>query len=134
MGHLVDLYWHRNSLFVYFGAVLIASSLLIMVGLTGYKDWMSRMLPLNIWYIISALLAPVGFINYRPFQPSSERGDHLWRVAADYCLPYLSAGSEPGSRKTQGNYRYCDYYLCFSCHAHGRSRCQLVADRCIAIR
>jgi hypothetical protein len=62
LGHLVDLYWHRKSLFVYFGALLMASSLLIMVGLTGYKDWMSRMLPLNIWYIISALLAPVGFI------------------------------------------------------------------------
>ena len=62
LGHLVDLFWHRKSLFVYFGAMLMAASLLIMVGLTGYKDWMGDMLPVNIWYIISALLAPVGFI------------------------------------------------------------------------
>jgi hypothetical protein len=33
-----------------------------MVGLTGYKDWMDGILPLNIWYVISALLAPVRFI------------------------------------------------------------------------
>ena len=62
LGHLVDLFWHRKSLFVYFGAMLMAASLLIMVGLTGYKDWMGEMLPVNIWYIISALLAPIGFI------------------------------------------------------------------------
>jgi MFS family permease len=40
----------------------MATSLLIMVGLTGYKDWMGGLLPVNIWYIISTLLAPVGFI------------------------------------------------------------------------
>jgi hypothetical protein len=62
LGHLVDLYWRRKSLFVYLGAVLMAASLLIMVGLTGYKDWMGGMLPLSIWYIISTMLAPVGFI------------------------------------------------------------------------
>ena len=62
VGHMVDLFWHRKSWFVYFGALLMALSLLIMVGLTGYKDWMSGILPLNIWYIISVLVAPVGFV------------------------------------------------------------------------
>lgn len=62
LGHLVDLFWQRKSWFVYFGALLMAISLLIMVGLTGYRDWMSGIFPLNIWYIISVMLAPVGFI------------------------------------------------------------------------
>jgi MFS family permease len=62
LGHLVDLFWHRKSWFVYFGALLMAVSLLIMVGLTGYKNWMRDLLPLDTWYILSTLLAPVGFI------------------------------------------------------------------------
>ncbi|MCK7483711.1 MAG: hypothetical protein M0C28_46935 [Candidatus Moduliflexus flocculans] len=35
IGHLVDLFWQRKSFFVYFGALLMAAGLLIMVGLTG---------------------------------------------------------------------------------------------------
>lgn len=62
LGHLVDLYWRKKSLFIYVGALIMAASLLIMVGLTGYKNWMQTMLPLNIWYVISVLLAPLGFI------------------------------------------------------------------------
>ena len=38
LGHLVDLFWRRKSMFVYLGAALMAASLLIMVGLTGYTD------------------------------------------------------------------------------------------------
>lgn len=38
IGHLVDLYWHRKSLFVYLGAALMATSLIVMVGLTGYTE------------------------------------------------------------------------------------------------
>ena len=62
VGHLVDLYWHRKAWFVYVGALLMAISLLIMVGLTGYRDLLSKILPVEFWYIISALLAPIGFI------------------------------------------------------------------------
>ncbi|MGB5157946.1 MAG: hypothetical protein WBN77_10975 [Desulfobacterales bacterium] len=62
LGHLVDLYWRRKSLFIYLGAFIMASGLLIMVGLTGYKDWMQTILPVNIWYVISALLSPVGYV------------------------------------------------------------------------
>jgi MFS family permease len=62
IGHMVDLFWQRKSLFVYFGALLMAGSLLIMVGLTGYQEWMAGFLPLDIWYIISALISPVGFV------------------------------------------------------------------------
>jgi hypothetical protein len=62
IGHLVDLFWQRKSFFVYVGALLMAASLLIMVGLTGYKDWMAGLLPPDIWYILSALVSPIGFV------------------------------------------------------------------------
>jgi hypothetical protein len=58
IGHLVDLFWQRKSFFVYFGALLMAAGLFIMVGLTGYKDWMAGLLPLDIWYIVSSLISP----------------------------------------------------------------------------
>jgi hypothetical protein len=62
IGHLVDIYWQRKSFFVYFGALLMAAGLLIMVGLTGYKEWMAGFLPPDVWYVVSALISPVGFV------------------------------------------------------------------------
>ena len=62
IGHLVDLLWSRKAWFVYLGATLMAMSLLIMLGLTGYSEWMAGILALNIWYIIAALLSPIGFM------------------------------------------------------------------------
>jgi len=61
-GHLVDLFWQRKSLLVYLGAALMALSLLIMVGLTGYADWMASLLNVEAWYVISVMLAPIGFV------------------------------------------------------------------------
>jgi hypothetical protein len=62
IGHLVDLLWNRKALFVYLGAALMALSLLIMVGLTGHSDWMAGFLPVDVWYILSVLLSPIGFM------------------------------------------------------------------------
>ena len=62
IGHLVDLFWRRKALFVYFGALLMAFSLLIMVGLTGYRAQMEQFLAAGIWYVIATLLAPVGYV------------------------------------------------------------------------
>jgi len=62
LGHLVDLFWQRKFLLVYLGAALMALSLLIMVGLTGYTDWMAGLLPVETWYVIAVLLAPIGFV------------------------------------------------------------------------
>ncbi|MAF33295.1 MAG: hypothetical protein CL941_04995 [Desulfobacter sp.] len=62
LGHLVDLFWRRKSMFVYVGATLMALSLLVMVGLTGYKDQMATWLPVEVWYIISVLVSPIGFV------------------------------------------------------------------------
>jgi hypothetical protein len=62
LGHLVDLFWRWKALFVYLGALLMGASLLIMVGLTGHAGWMATLLPLDAWYVISVLLAPMGFV------------------------------------------------------------------------
>lgn len=62
VGHLVDLYWRAKALFVYLGAALMASSLLIMVGLTGDPDRMAAVMPVETWYVLAVLLAPVGFM------------------------------------------------------------------------
>ncbi|MEP7151966.1 MAG: hypothetical protein ABI856_09670 [Nitrospira sp.] len=61
-GHLVDLLWRWKSLLVYFGAGVIAVSLLIMVGLIGHREAMAAMMPAEIWYVLSVLLAPVGYV------------------------------------------------------------------------
>jgi MFS family permease len=61
-GHLVDLLWRWKSLLVYFGAAVIAASLLIMVGLIGHREAMTAVMPAEVWYILSVLLAPVGYV------------------------------------------------------------------------
>ncbi len=62
LGHLVDLIWKYKSALVYLGALLLAASLLIMVGLIGDPDAMRRVMPIQAWYVLSTLLAPVGFV------------------------------------------------------------------------
>jgi hypothetical protein len=62
IGHLVDLIWRRKGLLVYFGATLIAVSLLIMVGLVGYRDALTAFMPAETWYVLSVVLAPVGYV------------------------------------------------------------------------
>ena len=62
LGHLVDLVWRWKATLVFIGAGLITLSLLIMIGLIGYTDLMRGLLPVEAWYVISALLAPVGYV------------------------------------------------------------------------
>ena len=61
-GHLVDLLWRWKSLLVYFGAGVIAVSLLIMVGLIGHREAMTALMPAEVWYVLSVLLAPIGYV------------------------------------------------------------------------
>ncbi|WHZ17122.1 MAG: Folate carrier, cyanobacterial type [Nitrospira sp.] len=61
-GHLVDLLWRWKSLLVYFGAGVIAASLLIMVGLIGHREAMTALMPAEVWYVMSVLLAPIGYV------------------------------------------------------------------------
>ncbi len=62
MGHLVDLIWRWKSLLVYLGAGLIAVSLLIMIGLLTDREAMETMMPAGAWFVISVLLAPIGYV------------------------------------------------------------------------
>lgn len=62
LGHLVDLIWRWKSVLVYLGASLIMLSLLIMIGLLGHTEAMAAKAPVETWYILSALLAPVGYV------------------------------------------------------------------------
>ena len=62
LGHLVDLIWRWKSVLVVLGAVLVAASLLIMIGLLGHREAMAAVMPVSTWYVLSALLAPVGYI------------------------------------------------------------------------
>jgi MFS family permease len=62
VGHITDLIWRRKGLLVYFGASLIATSLLIMVGLIGHREVMATMMSVKAWFVLAALLAPIGYV------------------------------------------------------------------------
>ncbi len=62
LGHLVDLIWRWKSLLVYLGASLITLSLLIMIGLLGHTEAMRAVAPIETWYVLASLLAPIGYV------------------------------------------------------------------------
>jgi hypothetical protein len=62
LGHLVDLIWRWKSLLVYVGAALIAFSIGIMYGLIVHTDAMAGVMSVEAWFVLSALLAPVGYV------------------------------------------------------------------------
>ena len=62
LGHLVDLIWRWKSVLVFIGAALIAMSLGIMLGLLSTPAAMARYMSLEAWYVLSTLLAPLGYV------------------------------------------------------------------------
>jgi hypothetical protein len=62
LGHLVDLIWRWKAGLVFLGAGLIAASLGIMIGLIGYTELMRQLMPVEAWFVLSTLLAPVGYV------------------------------------------------------------------------
>ncbi len=62
VGHLVDLFWHYKAGLVYLGALLVAASLLIMVGLLSNPEMMRQYISAEKWFVLSALLAPIGYV------------------------------------------------------------------------
>lgn len=62
IGHLVDLMWRHKAGLVYLGAALIAASLGIMIGLIGHPEAMRALMPVEAWFVLSTLLAPVGYV------------------------------------------------------------------------
>ena len=62
LGHLVDLIWKHKAGLVYLGAALTAASLLVMVGLLADRAGMERVMPADGWFVLAALLAPIGYV------------------------------------------------------------------------
>lgn len=62
IGHVVDLIWRWKSVLVYLGAALIAASLAIMVALIRHKAAMAAIMPIESWFVLSALLSPIGYV------------------------------------------------------------------------
>ena len=62
IGHTVDLLWQWKSWLVGLGAVLLAVSLGIMATLIGHREAMTAILSAEVWFILSTLLAPVGYV------------------------------------------------------------------------
>jgi hypothetical protein len=62
LGHLVDLFWRWKSVLVFIGAGLIGASLVIMCGLIGATPAMVQTMPVEAWFVLAALLAPVGYV------------------------------------------------------------------------
>ena len=62
LGHLVDIIWRWKSLLVYLGASLITMGLLIMVFLIGEREAMTAIMPAETWFVVSALLSPIGYV------------------------------------------------------------------------
>jgi len=62
LGHLVDLVWRWKAVLVYVGAGVIAISIMIMYGLIAHTETMTGIMPAGSWYVLSALLAPAGYV------------------------------------------------------------------------
>jgi hypothetical protein len=62
IGHTVDLLWRWKSWLVGAGAALLAVSLGIMAALIGNREAMTAILPVEVWFVLSTLLAPVGYV------------------------------------------------------------------------
>ena len=62
IGHTVDLLWRWKSWLVGLGAGLLTVSLAIMAALIGDREAMTAILPAEVWYVISVLLAPIGYV------------------------------------------------------------------------
>ena len=62
IGHLVDLLWRWKGWLVGLGAGLLAASLRIMAALIGDREVMISILPAEVWFVISTLLGPIGYV------------------------------------------------------------------------
>jgi hypothetical protein len=62
IGHLVDLLWRWKGWLVGVGAALLAASLAIMAALIGHREAMTAVMSAEAWFVLSALLAPVGYV------------------------------------------------------------------------
>ena len=61
-GHIVDLVWRWKEALVFLGAGLLAASIAIMIGLLADPAAMKQVMPAASWFVLAALLSPVGFM------------------------------------------------------------------------
>ena len=107
LGHLVDLIWRWKSLLVYLGASLITVGLLIMVFLIGEREAMTAIMPAEAWFVVSALLSPIGYViqdavadamTVEAVPRVDEHGRPIDRPPASSCtLPCRRSGVWPSS-------------------------------------
>ena len=62
VGHIVDLVWRWKSALVFFGAGLVTMSLGIMILLITDREAMAAIMPVEAWFVLSELLAPIGYL------------------------------------------------------------------------
>ena len=62
IGHLVDLLWRHKAKLIYLGAALIAASLMIMLNILSDPKLMAGLLPVESWFVLATLLAPIGYV------------------------------------------------------------------------
>ncbi|HWG97032.1 MAG TPA: hypothetical protein VN647_08115 [Nitrospira sp.] len=62
IGHTVDLVWRWKSWLVGLGGGLLTISLGIMALLIGNREAMTAIFPAEVWYVLSVLLAPIGYV------------------------------------------------------------------------
>ena len=62
IGHLVDLIWRWKESLVFLGALLLASSISIMIGLLADPQAMRAIMSAERWYVLAAILSPVGYM------------------------------------------------------------------------
>lgn len=62
IGHLVDIMWRWKYIFVFIGASLMTASFMIMYFLLSHAAAMHSIMPAESWYLLSAALAPSGFV------------------------------------------------------------------------
>src|SRR5690349_15264750 len=62
VGHAVDLIWRWKALLVWFGAAVIAASMLIVVQFLRHPAAMANVMSLEHWYVVAALIAPAAYM------------------------------------------------------------------------
>ena len=62
IGFLIDRYWNLKQYFVYLGAFLVSTSLLIMYGILVHKNIMLQYLEIKVWFVLSSILTPIGYV------------------------------------------------------------------------
>jgi hypothetical protein len=62
VGHVVDLIWRWKAVLVWLGAGMIASSLLIMIGLISHMEAMRAVMSPTSWFVLAALVSPTGYM------------------------------------------------------------------------